>query len=78
MGYLNSVLTPSTQVHADDPPVSGGGLRLLNSPNYQFLFFWFGSGVSPIGIFFYGLSYIPFVAFSFMGTYVYVLFHLLF
>ena len=27
MGYLNSVLTSSSQVHADDGPVSGGGLR---------------------------------------------------
>lgn len=31
MGYLNSVLSSSSQVHADDAPVSGGGLRLLNS-----------------------------------------------
>lgn len=27
MGYLNSVLSPSKQVYADDAPVSGGGLR---------------------------------------------------
>lgn len=29
MGYLNSVLSSSSQVHADDAPVSGGGLRLI-------------------------------------------------
>lgn len=29
MGYLNSVLQPSSQVHAEDGPVCGGGLRLL-------------------------------------------------
>ena len=33
MGYLNSVLSSSSQVHAEDAPVSGGGLRLI--------FFWF-------------------------------------
>lgn len=31
MGYLNSVLSSSSQVHAaDDSPVSGGGLRFVN------------------------------------------------
>lgn len=38
MGYLNSVLSSSSQVHSDDGPVSGGGLRftflLLPSLNY--------------------------------------------
>lgn len=29
MGYLNSVLSSSSQVHADDSPASGGGLRLI-------------------------------------------------
>ena len=29
MGYLNSVLSSSSQVHAEDAPVSGGGLRLI-------------------------------------------------
>jgi len=34
MGYLNSVLSPSSQVHAaDDTPVSGGGLRFVNVVN---------------------------------------------
>ena len=31
MGYLNSVLSSSSQVHAGDGPVSGGGLRLTSS-----------------------------------------------
>jgi protein phosphatase 1L len=31
MGYLNSVLSSSSQVNsADDSPVSGGGLRFVN------------------------------------------------
>lgn len=35
MGYLNSVLSPSSQVHAaDDTPVSGGGLRFVNVVNF--------------------------------------------
>jgi hypothetical protein len=29
MGYLNSVLSSSSQVYADDAPVSGGGLRFF-------------------------------------------------
>lgn len=34
MGYLNSVLSQSTsQVHVDDAPVSGGGLRLFLAPS---------------------------------------------
>ncbi|BBG95021.1 HOPW1-1-interacting 2 [Prunus dulcis] len=36
MGYLNSVLTPSTQVHADDPPVSGGGLSQNGKFSYGY------------------------------------------
>ena len=31
MGYLNPVLSSSSQVHADDAPVSGGGLRLISA-----------------------------------------------
>ena len=29
MGYLNSVLSAASQVHADDSPVTGGGQRLF-------------------------------------------------
>ncbi|PQM34686.1 putative protein phosphatase 2C 59 [Prunus yedoensis var. nudiflora] len=36
MGYLNSVLSPSTQVHADDPPVSGGGLSQNGKFSYGY------------------------------------------
>jgi hypothetical protein len=41
MGYLNSVLSSSSQVHSDDGPVSGGGLRFtfLFLPSLIFLRF---------------------------------------
>lgn len=32
MGYISSVLSSSSQVHVDDGPVSGGGLRLTLFP----------------------------------------------
>lgn len=55
MGYLNSVLSSSSQVHADDSPASGGGLRLIlllllifvldpeNLFGFTFFFFSFGN-----------------------------------
>lgn len=29
MGYLNSIISTSGQLHADEAPVSGGGLRYI-------------------------------------------------
>ncbi|WRX33844.1 hypothetical protein QQP08_026331 [Theobroma cacao] len=36
MGYLNSVLQSSTQVHAEDGPVSGGGLSQNGKFSYGY------------------------------------------
>ncbi|XP_031376416.1 probable protein phosphatase 2C 59 [Punica granatum] len=36
MGYLNSVLSSSTQIHTDDAPVSGGGLSQNGKFSYGF------------------------------------------
>ncbi|XP_062025096.1 probable protein phosphatase 2C 59 isoform X1 [Rosa rugosa] len=36
MGYLNSVLSSSSQVHADDAPVSGGGLSQNGKFSYGY------------------------------------------
>lgn len=32
MGYFNTILSSSGQIHADDAPVSGGGLRFVPCP----------------------------------------------
>ncbi|KAH9760196.1 putative protein phosphatase 2C 59 [Citrus sinensis] len=57
MGYLNSVLSSSSQVHADDSPASGGGLRLILL--LLLIFYGLFYGNSQNGKFSYGYASSP-------------------
>lgn len=57
MGYLNSVLSSSSQVHAEDEPVSGGGLRFFFLV-WIMVFCWICCFVIDLYLYLMGLLYL--------------------
>lgn len=58
MGYLNSVLSSSSQVHAEDEPVSGGGLRFFFFLVWIMVFCWICCFLIDLYVYLMGLLYL--------------------